>query len=99
MSPRWQHTSHAKIHEGCGGLVRWVEAVDQPGVGFTGECLECAREHIPVEDIIPIRSDTGQSGMELVSDVDQDTLADLEWDEDAEFTDNQTRLREAIGKP
>lgn len=96
---RWPHTSHAKIHEGCGGLVRWVEPVDTPGVGFTGECCACHDTRIPTEAIIPVRADPGQTGQQLVADVDQETLAGLRWDDDSEWNENQKRLREAIGKP
>ena len=98
MAPQWESNAFAKIHEGCGGLVRWVEAYDRPSVGYTGECVECGRENIPVENIIPIRADSGQTGMQLVSDVQQKTLAGLEWDDDEDFTENQALLREEIGK-
>jgi len=97
--PKWEHMTHAKIHEGCGGLVAWVEAIDQPGVGYTGNCRECYKERVVVEDIVPIRTDPGQSGLQLVGDVDIDVLAGLEWDDDAEFRENQKRLRKEIGKP
>lgn len=96
MSQQWPHTTHAKIHEGCGGYVRWVEAFDQPGVGYTGECLWCGHSRIVVEDIIPIKARPDQTGYQLVKDVDPDTLAELEWDDDADFEENQKRLREVI---
>lgn len=97
--PQWEHTAFAKIHEGCGGLVRWVEAIDQRGVGYTGECRGCHDQRISIEDIIPIRSDPQQTGQQLVDDVDRETLAELVWDDDAEWNDNQLRLRDEIGKP
>lgn len=98
MTPKWQSNEFAKIHEGCGGLVRWVEAYDRPAVGFTGECVECARENIPVEQIIPIRADSGQTGTQLVSGVRKRTLAQLKWADEEDFTENQARLRKEIGK-
>lgn len=96
MSNTWPHTTHAKIHEGCGGYVRWVEAYDQPGVGYSGECLACGVERLPMEAIIPIRADPEQTGYQLVQDVDKDVLADLEWDDSDEFMENQKRLRRVI---
>lgn len=47
----------------------------------------------------PIRSDPQQTGLQLVGDVDRETLGDLEWDDTAEWDDNQGRFREEIGKP
>jgi len=96
MSVQWPHTSHAKIHEGCGGLVRWVEAYNQPGVGFVGDCLGCSHEQIVVERIIPIEAPSELTGAQLVADVDRKDLADLRWDDDASFDENQDRLFERL---
>jgi hypothetical protein len=94
--PRWRNHSVAKIHEACGGLVRWVEAVDRPGVGWTGECLDCGRENIPRERMIPLDLDSDEQAVLLVNETDREILARLEWNEDADWTENQNRLREAI---
>jgi hypothetical protein len=94
--PMWEKNSHAKIHEGCGGLVRWVEAIGTPGVHYTGECLECDTEGIPTEQIIPIETRDGSVGLELYNDADLETLRDLEWDEDDSFDENQERLHEVL---
>lgn len=96
MSNRWQSNEFAKIHEDCGGLVRWVEAYDDPFTGYNGECLECGEDRIVVEDIIPIRCDPDEIGMEMINDVEIETLRELEWDEDDEWSHNQERLRRAI---
>lgn len=42
----------AKIHEGCGGLCRYVEAVDVVGTGWTCECLHCEATNIPDECVV-----------------------------------------------
>lgn len=96
MTPRWPATTHLKIHEHCGGMVRWVEAYDRPGVGFTGECLECGREGIVVESIIPIRCDSDETAVDLYNEVPIETLRDLEWDDDDEWNHNQKRLQQKV---
>lgn len=87
--PEWKRC--VKIHEDCGGLVRWVEAVNTPGVGYVGECLECRRDRLSIEDIIPLKMRREDVPLE-----DRDTLAGLEWDHDASFADNQRRLSEEV---
>lgn len=96
MSVQWPHTTHAKIHENCGGFVRWVEAHAQPGVGFVGDCLACSQTRAVVERIIPIEALPDQTGAQLVADVDREVLADLRWDDDASFDENQERIHERL---
>lgn len=94
--PRWESNSVLKLHEGCGGLVRWVEAYDDPHVGYTGECLECSSDRLPVEHIIPVEIDDGRTATDLYNDADVETLRELEWDDTTAWDANQDRLREAI---
>ena len=83
-----EHTDYAKIHEGCGGVVRWVEAVDVPGVGWQGDCLRCERSRLPLESIMPIR------GLDVddALDAPRDALAELQWDDGDTWRHNQKRL-------
>jgi len=83
-----EHTDYAKIHEGCGGVIRWVEAVNQPGVGWTGECCHCGDERIPIEEMLPIRG----LGVETAFNIDRAWLAELRWDDDDTWRHNQKRL-------
>lgn len=94
--PKWESNAFAKIHEGCGGLVRWVEAFDDPHVGYTGECLECGDERVVIEDIIPIRCPDGKIATDVVNAADIGTLRDLSWDADADWDENQERLQQVI---
>lgn len=94
--PMWESNAYAKIHEGCGGLVRWVEAYDDPHTGYTGQCLECGREGIVIEDIIAIPCDAGEIATDVVNDVDIETLRSLRWDEGAGVDANHERLKEEI---
>lgn len=84
--PKW--TDCVKIHENCGGIVRWVEAIDQPGVGWTGDCTHCTADAIPVERIIPIRGLEHRDALQL----SVDELRELEWDDDDTWNHNQKRL-------
>lgn len=81
----------AKIHEGCGGVARWVEAIDRPGVGWHGECTRCQRSGLPTEAMVPIEE---YDEHELRSDENATAteLADLHWDEGADWEANQRRL-------
>ena len=94
--PKWESNSVAKIHETCGGLVRWVEAYDDPHVGYTGECLECGKSGIVVEDIIPIELDGGEIAPDLINRVRLQKRRGLRWDEDLSWEVNQERLAEKI---
>lgn len=85
-------TDHTKIHEGCGGIVRWVEAIDRPGVGWTGECRHCDTEGITVEQMLPIRG----LDIETAFETPRERLAELRWDEDDTWNHNQKRLAKAI---
>lgn len=85
-------TDCAKIHEGCGGRVRWIEAIDTLGVGFHGECLYCDADRLPQEDIIPVDCFTPES----ITRVPRDTLAELEWCDNNYWDTNQDRLEEEL---
>ena len=61
--PEWEDC--AKIHEGCGGIVRWVEAVHWKGVGYYGECLHCGEDHLTVEEIIPLENTSIEQATEI----------------------------------
>lgn len=93
--PRWEHPAHTKIHEGCGGVVRWVEAVHRQSVGYTGECLECGEKNIVIEDIIPIEAPDFDLKKGIWTS-DLDVREGLEWDEAVDWESNQERLRQAF---
>lgn len=88
--PKWEDC--AKIHEGCGGLVRWVEAIRTPGVGYKGECTACGVEELVVEEIIPIED---YRPRDLYS-VPPSELASLEWNEAVDWEANQDRLSSEV---
>lgn len=90
--PQWEDC--LKIHENCGGLVRWVEAVHDPHVGYYGNCLACGLDDIVVEQIIPIKEAKPEAG--VILEKDSSRLADLEWDDDASWNENQERLKEEV---
>lgn len=96
--PRWESYEFAKIHECCGGLVRWVEAWQTPGVHYTGECIECGEENIVMEDIIPVRLSPEQHVTEFMNKHDHEDLRQLEWDEDDRWNLNQRRIAEELGR-
>ena len=81
-----------KIHEGCGGLVRWVEAVNTPGVGYFGECDHCNTRRLVVEEIVPVELPDGMRYEEFVEQHDPDDYADVYWDEDADWESNQSQI-------
>lgn len=80
----------AKIHKGCGGVCRWIEAIDHPGVGYTGDCTACDDTNLPTEAMIPIE---GVPNQQLLRVAPCSTLAQLEWDEQSNWETNQERLR------
>lgn len=97
MSERWQGC--LKIHEGCGGHVRWVEAVRRPGVGYHGDCLGCNETELPVEQIIPIElpDDVRQAREhEYWDEFDLDTWRRLVWNDDRDWERNQYRIQRAL---
>lgn len=88
-----------KIHATCGGLVRWYEAVTEPGVGHYGECLECGADELAVEEIIPLELPDGvrqAEEAEYWNQFDLEDLALLEWDDRVDWQTNQHRFREAL---
>lgn len=88
-----------KIHEGCGGHVRWVEAVQRPGVGYHGHCLECDASRLPVEEIVPVRlpDDTRQAyEHEYWTEHDLGEWRELAWNRDQEFEANQQRIHRRL---
>lgn len=96
MSQTWPKYSHEKLHENCGGRVRWVEALDTPGVHYTGHCLHCDRDGIPMERIIAIEFGKDLELRNAIREMPLDERADLSWDDDADWAANQTRLIEAV---
>lgn len=96
MSDRWPPGT-VKIHENCGGLVRWVEAVQTPGVGYHGDCLECDAEELVIEDILPLLTPgPNVHDVDVVNETDRETLADLKWADDLDWEANQARFREEV---
>lgn len=94
--PKWEH-NFLKIHEGCGGLVYWVEAVQVPGVGYTGKCMDCTVDRIPVEQMIPVNVvDFEDEPVEIASKVSSEKLEDLSWDQDSSWDENQERIQNYI---
>ena len=81
-----------KIHEGCGGICRWAEAIDRPGVGQHGECTACGATALPIEHMIPLEG----VGVDTVREVDTTTLGGLSWDEDSSWDENQAQFEEVI---
>lgn len=88
--PRW--TDCVKIHSSCGGIVRWVEAIHTPGVGWTGECEHCCESHIPVEHLIPVED----ISHDRVANIPVADRRDLSWDESASWEANQSRLTNTV---
>ena len=97
MTDQWLSNAVMKVHESCGGLVRWVEAYDDPGVGFVGECLECGEDRIVVERIIPVNVPKGHTSIEVHNEHEIETLRELEWDDTATWSANQDRLQSELG--
>jgi len=97
MTTRWSAQTHLKIHQNCGGLVRWVEAYDQPGVGFTGECVTCHTDGIPVERILPFELPDGMACVEAYNALDIEDLRGFEWDpEEHSYKEKQAEFRKLI---
>lgn len=96
MSKTWPKTSFVKIHEACGGIVRWVEALNQPGVHYTGECMHCASENIPEEHIIPLAYRGDGEYRQAIRSMDLEKRRELQWDDDADFGENQKRFAKQI---
>ncbi|MFC4553518.1 MULTISPECIES: hypothetical protein [Halorussus] len=95
----------AKIHEGCGGLCRFVEAWDSPGVGWTAECLSCGTEGIVEEHVVFVTDPAvpHEDGVQaLVDEVPPSDRADLEYDVDLQqregFRAAQDDLRDQLGE-
>lgn len=94
--PKWTHPMFFKIHEGCGGLVRWVEAVDRPGVGWTGECQGCDTEGIVTERIIPVCTRDHADLFDQLDDLGIRQRRDLTWVDGADWETNQERLANQV---
>lgn len=97
MTDRWPGC--IKIHEGCGGHVRWVEAVQRPGIGYHGECLECCTTELPVERIVPVElpDDILQAQEhEYWVDVGLDSWRDLVWDDRRSWETNQHLIEKRL---
>jgi hypothetical protein len=74
------HRGWLKVHEGCGGIVRFVEAIDDPHVGWTGDCLHCSAASVVEEHIVFITTPAVPGDRDLgdVRDLPRDARADLE---------------------
>lgn len=90
-----------KIHQGCGGICRFVEAIDQPNTQWTGECLRCHTDNLPLEAMIPVE-ETNVDRMEDINfqeeirDTPIEKREQLEWNDDQNWYGNQQRLREEL---
>lgn len=91
--PRWENCE--KIHAGCGGRVKWVEAINTPGVGYYGKCTHCGNNTLPLEKIIPIEYAKVEAGV-LWEETKIYELAELEWDDQQSWEQNQERLKQEI---
>jgi|GEM_PF-5544296 len=94
MSNRWDGC--IKLHENCGGLVRWVEAVHTPGVGYFGECIGCGESDLVVEEIVPVEVPDGERIAEFkerAGGIGRDAVS---WDDESDWDANQERLQEQI---
>jgi hypothetical protein len=97
MSVHWPHHRVLKIHDGCGGLVRWVEAIDTPGVGFTGECVSCYDTDLPKERIVPVEAPAGtDERASVLAMCEPERRQYLRWDDDEDWETNQARLRAKV---
>lgn len=89
----------AKIHAECGGLVRWVEAYNRPGVGWVGECLDCGTTNIVEEHIVfvtdPAVPDEIGDAADLV-DEPKDVLAELEYPMDVQEREGFAAAQDAL---
>lgn len=72
-----------KIHINCGGQVRFVEDLKQPGVEFTGECLHCDATHLPEERCIYLYEDELPAELTKrdIVETPATDLRDLQWSE------------------
>lgn len=93
MSNRW--AGCVKFHEDCGGMVRWVEAIHTPGVGYYGECVQC-HERLDVEEIVPVEVPDGKRIAEFKRELDGGEFDGVRWNDSADWDENQNRLREAL---
>jgi hypothetical protein len=78
-----------KIHQNCGGLVRWVEKYDDPHVGWTGQCTHCGREAIVEERIVFVTEPAipEQTARQLALETSASVLADLRYPMDVQERD------------
>lgn len=98
MTNRWPNC--VKIHENCGGIVRWVEAIMTPGVGYQGECVECGEGELVVEEILPVElPDDVRSAHqhEFWGAYRLKNWRDMEWDAEASWEENQQQFKERLG--
>lgn len=91
--PQWDGCM--KIHQGCGGLVKWTEALETPGVGYYGKCEACQTSQIVQEQIIPVDESKVDAKL-LLKNKESDRLSDLEWVNEATWFENQERLKKEI---
>jgi len=91
--PQWDNCM--KIHEGCGGLCKWVEAIETPGVGYYGKCMACQTGQILVEQMIPIDRAKVEAGV-FLENGEPEKLDDIKWNKKDSWEENQERLKQEI---
>lgn len=96
MTVLWPKTTYVKIHEGCGGIVAWREAIGRPSVHFTGECDTCTCDDIVQESIIPIEVGSDEDYRRQIMELPSSERRELDWDEDDTFRHNQKQIAESI---
>jgi hypothetical protein len=78
---------------GCGGVCRWVEAIDRPAVGYTGECRTCDDTNLPREQMIPLEFLDYE---DVYSEIGPRDLAKLTWDNSEDWETNQEQLAQEV---
>lgn len=102
LETEWENA--VKIHENCGGICYWQEAITTPGVMWEGKCLHCHADHLAIEDMIPIERRAADNYdpdtprlLEAVRNTSIDDRGKLEWANRDSWDQNQDRLREELG--
>jgi len=81
-----------KLHANCGGICRWVEAVETPGVGWFGECRHCGQSGLPKEAMVPV-----ETAVQELMAVPLDERREAGWEESGPWDWNQWRLCDQLG--
>ncbi len=96
MTTLWPKTTHVKIHEGCGGVVAWREALERPAVHFTGACQHCGADSLAQEAILPLEVGGDDDYRRTIRETPLEDRAALSWDDDADFETNQRRFKKTL---